>query len=135
MGRALGLVISLICMGCLLYGGNLIANSSFELPSKEGVPPLNWSFNPPNIEAASDWSVAHSGKASLRISVPPDAPLGWYSAYQEFPLSPRNQHLTLSVYVRTKDVRGGAGAYCSINFFRGGSRISFHWRTIGLYCF
>lgn len=126
MGRALGLVISFICSVCLLYGGNLIANSSFELPSKEGVPPLKWSFNPPNIEAVTDWSVAHSGKASLRISVTPDAPLGWYSAYQEFPLSPRNQHLTLSVYVRTKDVRGGAGAYCSINFFRSDSRISFH---------
>lgn len=127
MWRASALPICFLVICFPLLGDNLISNSGFEFPPKEKVPPIKWSFNlPPNGEAVIDWTIFHSGKASLRIYVPPDAPLGWYSAYQEFPLSPRNQHLTLSVYVRTKDVHGGAGAYCSINFFHGDTRISFH---------
>ncbi len=124
--RVIVLVICFPSIWISLYAENLLPNSSFEFPLREGVPPLKWYFNlPMEGEALTDWSVSHSGRASLRISISPDAPLGWYSVYQEFPLSPRNQHLTLSVYVKTKDVRGGAGAYCSLNFFQGDRRIAF----------
>jgi hypothetical protein len=106
---------------------NLLPNSSFEFPPKTEVPPFNWRFNlPSNGEAVIDAGVFHSGKFSLRISIPKDAPLGWYSAYQEFPIRAFNQHLTFSVFVKTRGVEGGAGAYCSINFFSGDRRISFH---------
>ncbi|MBC7327783.1 beta-galactosidase [bacterium] len=124
---AVSLIFCLIFLSTKLLATNLLPNSSFEFPLKQGAQPLHWLFNlPANGEALTDWSDYHSGKASLRLSVPKDAPLNWYSAYQEFPLSPRGQHLTLSVYVKTMDVQGGVGAYCSINFFSGDRRISFH---------
>lgn len=104
---------------------NLLPNSSFEFPLK-GVPPTNWRFNlPSNGEAVTDASVFHSGRFSLRISIPKDAPLGWYSAYQEFPIRASNQHLTFSAFVKTSGVGGGVGAYCSISFFSGDTRISY----------
>jgi len=105
---------------------NLLPNSSFEFPAKSGVSPAHWRFNlPSNGEAITDGSVFHSGRFSLRVSIPKDAPLGWYSAYQEFPIRASNQHLTFSAFVKTKGVGGGVGAYCSINFFSGDRRISY----------
>lgn len=125
--RVVALAIGLFLLQAPLSRGNLIPNSSFEFPQKEGVPPLRWLFNLPlNGKAVTDWNTSRSGRASLCLHIPTNAPLGWYSAYQEFPLSPHNQHITLSVYVKTRGLQGGAGAYCSLNFFRGNERISFH---------
>jgi len=120
------LVMSCFFFQVQLFAENLVPNSSFEFPPKEGIPPSNWLFNlPPDGEAVTDWNVSHSGRASLRLKIPTGVSLNWYSAYQEFPLAAWGKHLTLSAYLKTKDVQGGSGAYCSLNFFQGNERLSF----------
>ena len=61
---------------------NLMQNSSFEFGPKSGGQPTNWEFPnvPPGGDLVRDLTVAHSGKASLRLYVPEAAALNWYQA-------------------------------------------------------
>lgn len=128
-------------------GVNKLPNSSFEFPSLPDKPPLFWrTYNlPGEVLALTDNSASHSGKQSLRLFVPSTVPLSWYGLQQEFPVTPAGQKITLSVYIKTKGLRGGVGAYCSINFFSGSQRIAFFdseekvmgdsdWRRVSTSC-
>jgi|GEM_PF-711494 len=75
------------------------------------------------IEEVSD--VKHSGKSSCYIKVEEGAGLNWYNAHYDFTgIEPRT-NLSGSAYIKTREVREGAGAYLAFNFYKeDGSRIS-----------
>ena len=98
---------------------NLMQNSSFEFGPKSGGQPTNWEFPnvPPGGDLVRDLTVAHSGKASLRLYVPEAAALNWYQASQDCTVHRAGEKFTLTVYIRAKEIHDGAGAYCSIGFY------------------
>lgn len=101
---------------------NLLENSGFELNGLSGwQTPVARS-----VEAWADGAVAHSGKHSCRISAAADAPVAWYSVFRSMPVLKAGTTLTISGFVKTNEVRDGAGAYLSLAFFdAAGTRLAF----------
>ena len=117
-----------ICCAALILSGvayaqapspNLMQNSSFEFGPKSGGQPTSWEFPnvPPGGDLVRDLTVAHSGKASVRLSVPDATTLSWYQASQDCTVHRAGEKFTLSVYIKAKGIHDGAGAYCSIGFY------------------
>jgi hypothetical protein len=102
----------------LAVSPNLLENSGFELPDASG-----WKIA---ADGAVDHGLAHSGKASLRLTVPGSAAISWYQATQRVLPVKRGATYTISAYVRTKSVSDGVGAYVSVAFFdRAGKRLGY----------
>ena len=106
---------------------NLLENGGFELHSARSAGATGWTaFMAPGGGTAVDTTTAHSGQGSFRLFVPPTAPLNWYQVHRSVVPIRRGAACTLSGWVRTRDVGGGAGAYLSLNCFDGaGKRLAF----------
>ncbi|MBU0607926.1 MAG: beta-galactosidase, partial [Armatimonadetes bacterium] len=110
----------LACVGAG-YAANLVFDSSFESGIGAGTLAEGWDSGgtpPGGVNAVND-TRAHNGKFSHQITVPDAAPVNWYQVRQSIPMLTPGQTVTLSVYIRTENVRDGAGAYCSINCYSG----------------
>jgi hypothetical protein len=102
---------------------NLLENSGFEFSTGRGNRADGWTLHlPPEGVGRSDREVCHSGQAALRLQVPPTAPLDWYQAYRSVRGLRAGVEYTISAWLRCQDVRGGAGAYISLNFFDGSGK-------------
>ncbi len=112
-----------------VYGAspNLLDNSGFEFFASKGHAVDGWSTALPyTVVCVADSSCFRSGRASLKLSAPDSIPVNWFTASRSVtPLKPQATY-TLSAWIRTEDVRDGAGAYLSLNFFSAnGKRLAF----------
>lgn len=114
-----------LAVAALLASANLLENGGFEWVATPGGLPEGWeAWAPEGVLAVQDTTVRHSQAASLRLEVSPAAAVNWYQVRRPVAAVRRGASYTLSVYVRTEDVRDGAGAYISLNAFDGqGKRI------------
>ena len=102
---------------------NLLQNSGFEFFSERGGNADGWTTQVP-VGGACDVDTAnpHSGRAALRLRVPEAAPVEWYQANRSATPIKRGATYTLSAWLKTENVRVGAGAYISINYFDGNGK-------------
>lgn len=114
----LSLLLLLPVTSLLAASPNLLENGGIDFYGGRDAKPEGWqASDSAHMTCAADTAVFRSPAASLRISVPDNAPVDWYTASRAvLPLKPRASY-TLSAWVRADRVRDGAGAYVSLNFF------------------
>jgi hypothetical protein len=125
MNLRMALVLTLITplASALAASPNLLENSGFEFFSQRGGNADGWTTQVPiGGTCDTDSATLHSGRAALRLRVPAAAPLEWYQANRRAEPIRRGATYTLSAWVKTEDVRDGAGAYISINYFDGNGK-------------
>jgi hypothetical protein len=107
----------LLCCLTAAQADNLLANAGFEIGRGRGVQADSWTVGgdaPLIVERVA--GAAHSGHYALRLTVPADATVSWYSVGQELTAF-STRKLTFSCWIKPLDVRDGHGAYLSINCF------------------
>ena len=107
---------------------NLLVNSGFELgaPGSTGLKDWDIPILAPGVTYERTTAVTHGGAACARLSVAPEAELNYYQLFQRVPHFRRARPYTLSAWVKSDNVRDGAGAYVSLNFHAaGGTRLDY----------
>jgi len=107
--------------------GNLLRNSDFEHLFLVGGAADGWRAGsaPPGVENAARLGAGIDGGICHVISAADAVPINWYQCAQSLGALPPGGRFTLSAYVRTENVRDGAGAYLGVNYFGSrGDRIS-----------
>lgn len=110
-------------------GGNFIENPGFE----EGLD--CWQVSKPEgVRIDRDSGIKYEGRFSLIFDVPDDIQIGWFGPTQKLEIGEDikvGDVLKATVFVKTKDVHDGAGAYIAFNFYReNGERIT--WDQSGV---
>ncbi len=98
---------------------NLVRNADFERAFVPDGPADGWSAvrTPQGGQSRVARGEGLQGGSSHRLSVPADAEVTWYLVTQTIVgLRPGDQGVA-SVYVRTRGVRDGAGAYFGMNYY------------------
>ncbi len=103
---------------------NLLRNSDFERVFLLGGAADGWtvSATPAGGENAVRPGVGIDGGNAEVISAPDQAAIEWYQASQSLGALPPGGRFTMSVSVRTENVRDGAGAYFGVNYYDAGGR-------------
>lgn len=106
-------------LGLSLEPANLVVNADFERAFVSGAPADGWreSGHAPGVEQSAVRGPGLDGGAAESISVADDAPVTWYSCTQPLSGAAPGGEYALSGWVRTVDVREGAGAYLSVGHF------------------
>jgi len=123
------LLLSLCAWGADASSPNLVRSASFEPNASLVLPTRDWitQTQPPGGESAIVFDEAHSGGHSFHVHVPVGAKLTWYITAQTV-MNPRvGQRYTVSLFVKTRDLVDGHGAYGSLAFYdKAGKRIRWH---------
>ncbi|NUQ00097.1 MAG: hypothetical protein HUU35_09620, partial [Armatimonadetes bacterium] len=102
---------------------NLLTNSGFEFGYGPAGNADAWTYRSSErlvVERTADQP--HGGNHALRLAVGADHEVTWYQVGQEMAAPRSRLPLTLSGWVRTREVRDGVGAYLSLNFFDAGGK-------------
>ncbi|MBI4977573.1 MAG: carbohydrate binding domain-containing protein [Spirochaetes bacterium] len=122
--RFLTVCIAIFTAGFFCSAAESLSNISFEDAGDEGA--LHWkNTGAGGVDAAfaRDTASAHSGTASMRITVPPTDKQSWPSAFQRIAVKEGETYI-LEAYVKTADVT--RGAYISGDCFdESGKRLSY----------
>ncbi|MBM3472899.1 MAG: hypothetical protein FJX75_06495 [Armatimonadetes bacterium] len=125
MMTAIALLSILVGFGHAQGSRNLARNSDFERAFSQ--PADGWRTGSPMAGVLSERreSKGLEGGACHVIEAAPEAPVNWYVCSQTVSGCKARGEYVLSGYVRTQDVRDGAGAYMGMNYLDGtGKRIS-----------
>ncbi len=104
---------------------NLVRNSDFERAFS--TPADGWRVQPMSAGVVNERREADGmeGGACHAIAAGADLPVTWYQCSQTVAGAVAGGKYVLSAYVRTEDVRDGAGAYMGMNYYDGqGTRIT-----------
>ena len=82
------------------------------------APSSAWTtFGDPPVQFAWDSTIGHDKAGSISIDVPQSVSATWYNYCRALPALKQNTIYRATVWIKTKDVSGGAGAYFGIGFF------------------
>lgn len=117
IGPALAVISTLVAQ--VLGSPNLVRNSDFERAFVAGGPADGWTAanSPEGGRNAVVRGAGLDGGSAHTIAVPDGCALDFYQCAQTIRGARPGGQYVATVYIRTADVHGGAGAYFGVNFF------------------
>ena len=95
------------------FGEELLLNPCFD----KGLASWGIHEGQEGVTMVYDEKTGRTRQGCARLSVEQEVPVTWYALAAEFPVPPTGSHVALDGYVRTENVREGAGAYAAVTFY------------------